>query len=426
MPGTSLYLSTFCIYFEGKTLYKGCRMNAGERKIITITSFGHFMSHFNMMVFPALILPLTGYYHSNFSQVVQLSFLMYLFYGISALPWGMVTDRFGAKRLLAIFFLGTGLCSLAGALFMGSSVAFSMFLAGIGIFSGIYHPAGIGLISRGVRQIGKGLGINGVAGNLGFAFGPLIAGFINWKWGPRAAYFFLGVFNLVGFALLVFLKVADPEEGMAINKVGSRGLLKAFIILCVAMIFGGITFRGLTVTLPSLLQLRNPQLLKMLAGGVSFLHSHNVVASILTSLIFVIGIFGVYLGGYVADHADLRRAYIWFNGLAFFGALGMAYFTDIPLVAVSIFYVFFLLGMQPIENTLIAAYTPDRLRHSGYGVKFVLKFGVGALAVRLIGWIKDAWSIQAVFLMMAMVSVLVVAIIFLLITVTGPMSAHSS
>ena len=400
-------------------------MSANEHRILIMTSFGHFMSHFNMMVFPALVLPLTTYYHLDFGQVVRLSFLMYLFYGISALPWGLATDRLGAKRLLMIFFFGTGICALLAAFFMGTSLGFTLFLAGIGIFSGIYHPAGIGLISRGIRQIGKGMGINGMAGNLGFAFAPLITGFINWKWGPRAAYLFLGLFNLLGCALIFFLGVEEPGRKADAKKSDGDGMLKAFVILCVAMILGGITFRGLTVTLPSLFELRNPELLKALAHTVSFLQSHNVSATLLTSLVFVIGIFGVYLGGYVADHTDLRRSYIVFNGLAFFGALGMAFFTNIPLIAVSISYAFFLMGLQPIENTLIARYTPDRLRHSGYGVKFVLKFGVGALAVQLIGWIKTEWSIQAVFIMMALVSVLVVATIATLIIVTRPLKAHS-
>ncbi len=399
-------------------------MNLNERRILIVTSFGHFMCHFNMMVFPALIIPLTAYYHLNFSHVVRLSFLMYLFYGISALPWGIITDKLGAKKLLATFFFGTGVCSLLAAFSIKSTLDFSFFLAGIGIFSGIYHPAGIGMVSKGVRQIGKGLGINGVAGNLGFAFAPLITGFINWKWGPKVAYLFLGIFNLMGCALLFFLEVAEPEREMGAKKSNGEEMLKAFLILCVAMILGGIAFRGLTVTLPSLFELRNPALLKTLANMVGFLQSHNVSATLLTSLVFLIGIFGLYLGGIIADHADLRWGYIVFNGLTFFGALGMAFFTDIPLIAVSIFYAFFLMGLQPIENTLIARYTPDRLRHSGYGVKFVLKFGVGALAVQLIGWIKMDWSIQAVFILMAFVSVLVVATILVLIVVTRPIKAH--
>ena len=401
-------------------------MNSNERRILVVTSFGHFMSHFNMMVFPALVLPLTAYYHLDFSQVVRLSFLMYLFYGISALPWGLTTDKLGAKRLLTTFYLGSGICGLLAALFMKTPLGFTVFLTGIGIFSGIYHPAGIGLVSRGVRKIGKGLGINGMLGNVGFAFAPLITGFINWKWGPRAAYLFLGLFNLLGCALIFFLRVEEPERAEERKTSDGKGMLKAFLILCVAMILGGITFRGLTVTLPSLLELRNPALLKMLAHAVSFLQSPNVSATLLTSLVFLIGVIGVYLGGIIADHADLRWAYIVFNILSIFGALGMAFFTNIPLIVISIFYTFFLLGLQPIENTLIARYTPDRLRHSGYGVKFVLKFGVGALAVQLIGWIKEAWSIQSVFIVMAIISVLVVAIIFLLIAVTRPLKAHSS
>ncbi len=394
-------------------------MNPDERKIITVTCFGHFMCHFNMMVFPVLILPLTTFYHQDFSQVIELSFLMYLFFGVSALPWGFVTDKLGARKMLAVFFIGAGGCALLAALFMGSSVVFSLFLAGIGIFSGIYHPAGLGLISKGIREIGKGLGYNGMAGNLGLAFSPLITGFINWLWGPRAAYVFLGIFNLLGVGLLVFLKIPNlTRQPAGATKTSGGGMLKAFAILCVAMMLGGVAFRGLTITLPSLFELRNPTLLKALANTFVFFKSHNVTASLLSSLVFIVGVFGQYAGGYIADHLDLKRAYVSFHSLAFLGALGMAVSTNILLVSVAIFYAFFLLGMQPIENTLVARYTPERLRHAAYGTKFILTFGVGSLAVHLVGWVKGAWSIQAVFYVMALVSLCIVATIFVLMLAT--------
>jgi MFS family permease len=394
-------------------------MSPDEHRIITVTCFGHFMSHFNMMVFPVLILPLTKFYHQDFSQVINLSFLMYLFFGVSALPWGFVTDRLGARKMLTAFFFGAGVCALLAAMFIGSPFAFSLFLSGIGIFSGIYHPAGLGLISKGVREIGKGLGYNGMAGNLGLAFSPLITGFINWLWGPRAAYIFLGVFNLLGVGLLVFLKIPDPKQQLSdIGKTGGKGMLKAFAILCVAMMLSGIAFRGLTVTLPSLFELRNPALLNTLANAFVFFRSRNVTASILSSLVFIVGVFGQYAGGYFADHADLKRAYAVFNFLSLLGALGMAVSTNILLVATAIFYAFFLLGMQPIGNTLVARYTPERLRHAAYGTKFILTFGVGALAVRLVGWVKETWSIQAVFYVMSFVSLCVVATVLILILAT--------
>ena len=408
------------LYFSQANRYKrGSMMDTRERQIITVTCFGHFMSHFNMMAFPVLLLPLTRFYQKDFSHVIHLSFLMYLFFGISALPWGMVTDKLGSRKMLTAFFVGSGVCALLAAFSLKSAWGFSLFLAGIGIFSGIYHPAGLGLISKGVKQIGKGLGYNGMAGNLGLALSPLITGYINWLWGPKAAYIFLGGFNLVGALLLLSLKFPEPEKKVAPGKEQpAAGMLKAFIILCVAMMLGGIAFRGLTVTLPSLLELRNPDLLKALASGFHFLQSHNVTASLLTSMVFTVGVVGQYVGGYVADHYDLRHSYLTFHVLAFLGALGMAFFTNVSLVAIAVFYSFFLLGMQPVENSLVSAYTPRHLRHSAYGTKFTLTFGVGAFAVQLVGWVKATWSIQAVFLFMAAVSLSIVIVILILIAAT--------
>ena len=81
-------------------------------------------------------------------------------------------------------------------------------------------------------------------------------------------------------------------------------------------------------------------------------------------------------------------------------------------------YMLFLFGMQPIENTLVASFTPDKVRHSAYGAKFVLTFGVGAIAVHLVGWIKQTWSLSAVFVAMGLVSVAIVLCISLLIVST--------
>jgi hypothetical protein len=74
--------------------------------------------------------------------------------------------------------------------------------------------------------------------------------------------------------------------------------------------------------------------------------------------------------------------------------------------------------MQPIENTLVAYFTPDQLRHSAFGTKFVLTFGVGAVAVHLVGWIKEVWSLPAVFVALTGVSLSIVLSILTLIMVT--------
>ena len=393
-------------------------MSPNERNILSVTCFGHFMAHFNMLMFPALVLPLTDLFGMELSQVLALSFWMYLLFGITALPWGLASDAFGAKPLLFLFYLGNGLCGLAAAFFMNSPQIFSLCLAGVGLFSGIYHPAGLGLISRGITRMSMALGYNGMAGNAGLAAAPFFTGVVNHLFGSQAAYLFLGFMNLAGAGLMFFVPATEPPKKQEIQSHAPVNLLKGFLVLCLCMMLSGIAYRGASVILPSYFELRNQALFEWLSHLDWFPSSRNVAATTLTSLVYLVGILGQYMGGRFAERFEPRRGYLIFHSLAMPMALIMAYATDIPLLLVTMGYMLFLLGMQPIENTLVALLTPDKLRHSAYGTKFILTFGVGALSVHMVGWIKNAWSLPAVFVAMAAVSLGIVLSILALFYVT--------
>ena len=369
-------------------------------------------------MFPALVLPLTETFGMDLSQVLALSFWMYLLFGITALPWGLLSDFLGAKPLLFIFFAGAGLCGLAAGYFINSPQIFSLCLAGIGLFSGIYHPAGLGLISKGISRISIALGYNGMAGNAGLAFAPFLTGVINHFFGIRFSYLFLGSFNLLGSLFMILMPLNEPRNKQKPESNASKSLAAGFIVLCVCMMLGGVVYRGVTVVLPSYFELRNHALFEWLNQLQWVPLSKNMAATALTSLVFGVGILGQYLGGRVGERFKILRGYLVFHLLAMLMALLMAYTTDLPLLLVSIFYLFFQLGMQPIENTLVAYLTPDKLRHSAYGTKFVLTFGIGAISVHMVGLIKRAWSFPAVFIAMAMISSGIVLFILLLTAVT--------
>ena len=72
-------------------------MNSAERRILLVTCFGHLMSHYNMLVLPALVIPLSGMLDLPMTGVLGLSFWMYLLFGVMALPWGMIGDKWGGK-----------------------------------------------------------------------------------------------------------------------------------------------------------------------------------------------------------------------------------------------------------------------------------------------------------------------------------------
>lgn len=386
-----------------------------DKSILISTCYGHFMSHFNMLVFPAIVLPLSLNLGLEMAEVLKLSFWMYLLFGITALPWGLLADKWGAPSLLVLFYIGAGMCGFLAALWMEQPQMLMIALAGIGLFSGIYHPIGLGLVAKEIKRVSLGMGFNGMFGNLGLATAPLATGLVNWLWGPKAAFIVLGVMNLIGAALMTFFPRIDSVAEDGPDSGTDNGMLRAFLILLVAMMLGGIAYRGATVIVPAYFELKNQEIFQWLATLFGAGLSKNLVATSVVSLIYLIGMAGQYVGGRVADRFELVRSYLFFHMMTIPAAFLMAVSMDIPLVLLTTVYFFFLLGMQPIENTLVANFTPRRLRHSAYGTKFILTFGVGALSVMMVGAIEKGYGINAVFPALASVSIaLVVSILFLI------------
>jgi MFS family permease len=368
------------------------------------------MSHFNMLFFPAIVMPMAQYYGTNVSDIVGRTFWMYCFFGITALPWGIAADQLGAKRLLFIFHIGAGLCCICAGIWIDNETMMSFFLAGLGIFSGIYHPTGLGWISQSVSRISFGMAINGIFGNMGLAAAPLIAGFVNWIYGIQSVFYLIGGLNLAGAVLLICLSEKSDACHHQPDRNEDNSGIKAFAILLIAMMLGGIAYRGATVVLPAYFELRNTAVFDCLVQYINGL-SPNVVASLTVSLVFFMGMIGQFTGGRTAEHIDLRKCYLFFHLMCIPMAIAMAWLSDAPLIIVTIIYFFFLLGMQPIENTLVAKLAPPKFLHSAYGTKFILTFGVGALSVKMVAGIEQNLGMPMVFLILSGVSVLLVCCI---------------
>jgi hypothetical protein len=91
----------------------------------------------------------------------------------------------------------------------------------------------------------------------------------------------------------------------------------------------------------------------------------------------------------------------------------------VPLLVTAAIFVFFSLGMQPIENSLFAQLTPDRWRSTGYGLKFILTFGVGSVGVWIVKWAEAEWGLAGVFPVLGVIVALLVCAIFGLAAVLG-------
>lgn len=372
-----------------------------------------------MLVFPAVLLPLSTQFDLSMVDTLALSFWMYLLFGLTALPWGIASDRFGAKSLLSIFYFGAGVCGILAAWHANNPVFFGIALSGIGLFSGIYHPAGLGWIGKEIKNTSRGMAYNGMFGNLGLAVAPLCAGLVNYFFGVQVVYIVVGGLNFLGLFLIAGTRASSSIQVKKDTRTNTSYSSAPFLILLVAMMMGGIIYRGTSVTLPAYFELSNVDmyaLLERMFGGVG---SENVVATIVTSLIYFVGMAGQYAGGRVGENYDLRRGYLLFHVITIPAVLAMAFTTNLPLIGFAMLHSFFLLGMQPIENTLVARLTPPGIMSSAYGLKFILTFGVGALSVKMVEIIKVYWGFSSVYLIFSGISTLLVVTIVILILSTS-------
>jgi len=396
-------------------------MVSNEKKIIVLTSYCHFLSHFYMLIFPALVIPLTKYFEMPIPEVLSLGFLMYLLFGLGALPMGFVTDLWNGRRMLTLYLLGLGAFSLlAGASRQPKFLMVS--LTFIGFFASIYHPAGMGLISKGCRRRGYALGINGVFGNLGLGLAPIVTGIVTYWFGWRTIYVVLGALVFISSIVLFFVHIDEtPVQTEASKAEGKkRRYLLYFAVLCVCMMLAGFCFRGTSVVIPAYFEQAIPFLNNSL-NRLSFIKlsgAKTLAATALTSIVYLFGMLGQMTGGRLADKLDLRLGYFSFHLIALPFMVLMTQFTDIPLFAFTMTYAFFALGMQPIENSLVASLTPERLRSTSYGFKFIFTFGVGSVSVFTAKLLIKHYSFVHVFWLQAGVIVMLLATIGLLMFLT--------
>ena len=372
------------------------------------------MSHFNMLVFPAVLLPLSAKMGLDMVQTLALSFWMYLLFGVTALPWGLLADRFGSRPLLLLFHLGAGVCGFLAAMNMSNPFILSLCLAGIGLFSGIYHPVGLGWIARDFENTSQGMAYNGMFGNLGLAAAPLLAGSVNYLWGAEAVYVLLGAVNASGLIFLYFAREGHDGHKSGSKKTHRQGSLAPFLVLLVAMMLGGIVYRATTITLPAYFELQNNTLYQSFLALSGQFGSPNLFATLIISSIYLVGMAGQYAGGRVGEKIDLGRGYLLFHLTTIPAVLLMAVTSDMPLVIFAMIHSFFLLGMQPLENTLVARLSPPELHSSAFGLKFVLTFGVGALSVSMVSLVKGTFGFSAVYVALALVSTTLICMIILL------------
>src|SRR5256712_12843969 len=134
-----------------------------------------------------------------------------------------------------------------------SILVLALSLVVLGLFSGIYHPTGLSIISRVVAEQGRGMGWHGMGGSLGIAAGPAFVGAmlaIGWSWRALAA--LLVIPSLVALLLLFVarLPVERPAPALGSSRSPRPFLSRPFAFILLVYMFRGFGFQGGVPVLP--------------------------------------------------------------------------------------------------------------------------------------------------------------------------------
>ena len=350
---------------------------------IIFSNVGHGFSHMFTVLYATAVLYLPKVFDLPYGELLGLSSLGLVLFGVAALPAGWLGDRWSQIGMMAIFFIGIGVGAIVVGLAVGPERLF-IGLTLIGLFASIYHPVGIAWVVAWANKQGMTLGINGVFGNTGSAIAPVFVGlmidYVTW----RAAFIIPGVLSIfVGIGLLLVWRagwVRDvTKDRTPIGAPDSSAFVRVFIVLTITMACSGFVYTGLTNTMPKLMEMG---LSAALAASYTEI---GVFVGIISGLASLSSIFG----GWMADRYSARSIYIIFWTLQIPILFTIVSLSDVPLLVAVLLVLSFMLAFAAAENMLVAQYTPFRWRAVAYGAKFVLALGVGGLTVLLAGWLFD-------------------------------------
>ena len=367
-------------------------MNPAERRLIAHIAAAHASAHIIELTYAVLLTRIQDDFGTRDVIMGAIATIFGWMFGSSAIPAGFLTDRLGSRQVLVYAFGGSAVM----VVFVGLSPN-AWFLAaalgGLGLTAGLYHPAGLSAIAQGIRQRGLGLGLHGVAGNLGQAIAPAIAVLLAIAVDWRLGFFFVAGLSAV---LALFLSRAhlpvhgdnevlsaeDVAEPPPEHEAHPRDLRTPLLLTYAAFVLSGLVYRGAITYLP-----------KHMEEGVS----EDFGAAFVT-VALVMGAVGQLIGGSISQRVRLERMAPVCSALAVPALVLTAVVSGPALVLVSSVFVFFYFAAQPVFTGLIADYSPAGAVGRNYGFSFFAGFGIGSLGGVIAGALVDTWDTEAAFL----------------------------
>jgi MFS family permease len=354
---------------------------SGILLVQVFSSLGHGIMHLLAAYFYVVLLPLEREWQRPYAELVGLWTAGSALVGVMALPAGWLADRWSARGMLVVFFVGLGLSSMACGLATGPG-SLQIALCFLGAFAAIYHPVGLPWVVRHSTRRGRALGVNGIFGSLGVAAAGIVAGALSDAFGWRVAFVVPGVVSVaIGLAMLAAIRRRWLPEERPRTTVATApahaARRKTFAVLVVTMASGSLIYQATQAALPKLFDLR-------VGAGPS---GGTLGIGALVGLVYALASLTQVWSGHLADRFPLKRVYLVTLASQLPLLLLLSGIGGLPLVLLAAALVVVNTGALPAENLLLSASAPGHRQATAFGLRFVLIFGTTPFAIALVSWL---------------------------------------
>ena len=354
-------------------------MENDSKLTVTYAALGHLLMHMFAAFYFVIVLAIEDDWKLSYDELLNLWFLGSLLVGLGALPAGWISDRWSRSGMIAIMFIGLGISSLLCGL-SGNKVSLFISLSLLGLFCAIYHPAGISWVVNTSKETGKALGFNNIFGGVGIGLGALFAGVLIEQFNWQAAFMLPGLISLVvGLSLTYHLKsgkisLKNISSEQFKDNPEKNQMLKIAIIMLLSITCLSFVYQILQTSLPKAIDIRLTDSLDLSTSDIGY---------IVAAIYIVSGLMN-YVGGILTDKYSEKLIYsigIVGQGLLLLLIVSLSNYW---LIAISLAIVAFNSSILPAENLLLAKFSPEKYQSLVYGIKFIVSFSVGPIALIMI------------------------------------------
>ncbi len=354
-------------------------MENDSKLTVTYAALGHLLMHMFAAFYFVIVLAIEDDWKLSYDELLNLWFLGSLLVGLGALPAGWISDRWSRSGMIAIMFIGLGISSLLCGL-SGNKVSLFISLSLLGLFCAIYHPAGISWVVNTSKETGKALGFNNIFGGVGIGLGAFFAGVLIEQFNWQAAFMLPGLISLVvGLSLTYHLKsgkisLKNISSEQFKDNPEKNQMLKIAIIMLLSITCLSFVYQILQTSLPKAIDIRLTDSLDLSTSDIGY---------IVAAIYIVSGLMN-YVGGILTDKYSEKLIYsigIVGQGLLLLLIVSLSNYW---LIAISLVIVAFNSSILPAENLLLAKFSPERYQSLVYGIKFIVSFTVGPIALIMI------------------------------------------